>query len=397
MGAIGEGQALMFRVNRNCPWNRCSFCRVYKNRQFSTRSIEEIRNDIDTVRRIKDLLETAKMDTGIEGLSARDTLGRVIANHPHIYGRYPLDCTHQQWRAVNSLCNVANWLTHGGKRVFLQDANPLAMKPSVLVDVLNDLKRAFPAIDTVTCYARSGTFARRSIEELTRLKEAGLTWCYVGIESGCNKILKYMKKGVTMARHITGGRRAMDAGLQVAAFVMPGLAGAGMGEAKAHIADTVAVLNEIQPTEVRVRSLSLLEGAPLYKEWKSGRFKPADEDQMIEEIGMLIQGLTFDCTFETLQMTNPLFNIKDRLFRRKSEMLETIDRYKALPSLEKARYLLRTYVDGGYVDIIKSRGKYDTALQSLIEGASEAVRANHADAEEKAKHVIFSIKSRLVP
>lgn len=58
MGPIGEGQALLLTVNKNCPWNQCLFCLVYKGKRFSVREVDEVKRDIDVVRRVYDLLET---------------------------------------------------------------------------------------------------------------------------------------------------------------------------------------------------------------------------------------------------------------------------------------------------------------------------------------------------
>jgi len=397
MGPIGEGQALILRINRNCPWNKCMFCRVYKEKQFSTRNSREIRGDIDAVKKIRDLIETSSRQIDRSGGVTREVLRAVIKNHPEIYGRYPVDITQKHWRAFRSLNNAANWLAYGAKRVFLQDANALAMKPEILTSVLRYLKEVFPTVDTITCYARSKTFERRSVQELEELREAGLSWCFVGIESGCSDVLETMKKGVTKEEHVRGGQKAMAAGLHIAAFVMPGLSGGSRDTAGKHVSDTVAVLNEIRPTEVRVRSLAVLEGSPLYDRWKSGEFETADDDQMIEEIRMLIEGLTFDCTFETLQMTNPLFTIKGKFFQKKAEMLEKIDSYKALSALEKASFLLGRYVDEGYVDIVKGWGKYDSNLHGLIEDAETSIQAERDDAIKKTARAIFAIKSKGVP
>ena len=83
------------------------------------------------------------------------------------------------------------------------------------------LKEAFPSVDTVTSYARSKTCARWSQEEWRGLAEAGLTGCFVGIESGSDEVLDYMNKGVTMAEHIHGGRKVMEAGVRMAADQLP--------------------------------------------------------------------------------------------------------------------------------------------------------------------------------
>ena len=48
-----EARSLLIRLTRNCPWNKCLFCGVYKGTQFSRRSVKEIKEDIQTITRIR--------------------------------------------------------------------------------------------------------------------------------------------------------------------------------------------------------------------------------------------------------------------------------------------------------------------------------------------------------
>ena len=162
VGAIGEYGSLMLRVNRNCPWNRCLFCPLYKNQRFSSRSVEELKHDIDAVRRIHDLIMTMVVSCGLTS----ELLYEVVGRQPQIYGAVGTQPSPQQQMARSSLSRTANWIFHGARRVFLQDADALAMKVPDLVEVVDYLKNAFPTIDTITCYARSKSCARRSVEEL---------------------------------------------------------------------------------------------------------------------------------------------------------------------------------------------------------------------------------------
>ncbi|MBN2125692.1 MAG: radical SAM protein [Deltaproteobacteria bacterium] len=397
MGPIGEGETLIVRINRNCPWNRCLFCPVYKDRRFSPRPEQDILGDIDAVSRTWELLEKTSWEMGLNGRIRREVVRQVMAGHPGIYGAYPDRIAQEQWAALGTLNNVANWLLRGGRRIFLQDANALATKTKTLVRVLQAMKKAFPTIDTVTCYARSRTLERHSLEELRALKEAGLTWAFVGIESGCDEVLKAMKKGVDREAHVAGGRRFMEAGLHMAAFIMPGLAGNDAALSRRHVEDTVAVLNEIRPDEVRVRSLAVIEDSPLYSRVLSGDFSPPGDDRMIEELAGIIQGLAFDCTFETLQMTNPLFSAKGPLSETRKPMIETIERFLVLSPLERARFLLARFVNDGYLACVEGWGKLDTALRECIEDAAKSLERGAADAVEKAAHAVFAIKSKGIP
>jgi hypothetical protein len=370
---------------------------VYKGRKFSARSADEITRDIDAVSRSRDLLDQTSWQAGLQGLIKAEVVQEVAARHPETYGKYPLEITDLQFSALVTLNNVARWLMNGAGRVFLQDANALAMKPGALARALCYLKASFPSVHTVTSYARSKTCARRSLEELSALKDAGLSWCFVGIESGSDAVLKDMRKGVTMAEHIQGGRTLMASGIHMAAFVMPGLAGNDVDRSRKHMADTVTVLNAVQPTEVRVRSLALLEGTLLYDKWQSGDFDAATEERMIDEIRMLIEGLTFECTFETLQMTNALFSLKGPFSQTKRPMLDAIAWYEALPPLERARFLLHRFTKEGYLDFVKGWGKDDDRLRQHIEEAGKSLAQGAGDALEKASRAVFAIKSKGVP
>jgi hypothetical protein len=396
MGPIGEGAALMLRVNRNCPWNQCLFCSVYKRSRFSGRSVKEVKGDIDTARRIGDLLEGQSWEMGLNGWIQPEVMERVIREHPAIYGDYPARGTQEQHMALRGLSNVAGWYMYGARRVFLQDANALFMKPAELIEVLLHLKKAFPTVDTVTCYARSRTCAQRSIEEWKDLHAAGLSWCFVGIESGCDEVLEFMKKGVTRQEHISGGRKLLAAGIQMAAFVMPGLGGRDPDLSRRHTRDTIDLLNEIQPTEVRVRSLAVLERAPLYEKWKTGEFLPPGEDQMVEEIKGLIDELDFDCAFETLQMTNA-FAFRGRLPAQKSAFLDALGDYQSLPPLERARYLLNRYIRGGYLDFVQSWNDLGPTLQKKVEEAESSIAGETPDALKKVETALFALKSKGIP
>lgn len=397
MGPIGESESLILRVNRNCPWNRCLFCPVYKGRKFSRRSVAEIKSDIDAIRRIRDLIESSACEIGLPGVISHEVLFQVIRSNQDIYGEGLAGAYEKNREALRSLNNVANWLMHGGKRVFLQDSNALAMSPGELVEALRYLKESLETAETVTCYARSKTCAQRSSDELGELSDAGLAWCFIGVESGSDWVLNYMKKGVTRAEHLEGIRRAMDADIRCAVFVMPGLAGSHPERVEQHMRETIDLLNEIEPAEVRVRSLAVQEGSLLYEAYRTGDFKPATEDQMIEEIRMLIEGLHFNCTFETYQMTNVLFNIKGDLTGRREEMRARIEGYQSMPPVERARFRLNRYLKGGYINFVRMTGRYDTSLESMISSALVSLEAGSDDAVEKTEQAIFAIKSRAIP
>jgi hypothetical protein len=398
MGPIGEGAALILRVTRNCPWNKCLFCPTYKGKKFGHRDVEEIKRDIDAVKRIENLIKATFEEIGWPGIIKPAIVNMImIRSYPEIYNKDDYDLPPENYAARLTLSNVVNWILYGQKRVFLQDANSLFMNPDKLIEVLRYLKATFPTIEIITSYARSKTCAQRSPEELKELCKAGLSWLFVGIESGCDEVLKYMKKGVNSREHIEGGKKVMAAGINLADFVMPGLAGNNGQLAEKHVLETIRVLNEVKPTEVRIRSLAVLIDSPLYLRWESGEFKAPTEDQMIDETGMIIKNLNFDCTIETLQMTNVLFNLREELSAEKEKILANIASYKALPPIERLRFRLNRCLSDGYLDFVKGWGKFDSQLSRLIEEAKESLEKESPDAEMKTEQAIFAIKSKGIP
>ncbi len=202
-----EARSLLIRATRNCPWNRCKFCHTYKGEKFQLRSVDEIKQDIDTARAIQNSIKELAWKSGYG-----DRVGQAAAM---VYNS-PSNAAVQ---------NVALWLNGGGESAFLQDANSLIMRTGELAEVIRYLKETLPSIKRVTSYARSNTAARKTAEELKELHEAGLSRLHVGLETGYDPLLEFMDKGVTAAAHITGGRRVVESGISLSEYVILGLGG----------------------------------------------------------------------------------------------------------------------------------------------------------------------------
>jgi hypothetical protein len=372
------------------------FCPVYKGASFSRRTKEEVMADIEAVGRTCELMDASSWFIGMGGRISPEVVRDVIRSHPDVYGTFPHECSPEQVQALATLKNTANWALHGQNRVFLQDADALAMNPSDLADVLSHLKKKFPSIEAVSTYTRSKTCHKRSAEYLSGLKESGLSLCLMGIETGSDRLLSFMQKGVTSAEHVDAGRKLAAAGIETAAFVMPGLGG-GNDEFPDHMSSTIDVLNAVRPEEVRVRSLAVIEGSPLHRKWLAGEFTPPDEEQMIDEIGQLIRGLTFDCIFETLQMTNTLFTFRGKLCRHRDALLERVTGFKALPAHERAGLLLDHCTEGGYLECIISAGRGSDEILHAIDEARKSIAQALPDATAKTNAALFMIKSKGIP
>lgn len=396
MGPIGEGGSLMLRINRHCLWNKCLFCPVYKGTRFSPRTAEEITSDIDAASRVWGLLDETSWSMGLNGSVTDEVVREVVGSRPDIYGTEVENPTPNQVAALQTLHNVSGWVSHGGHRVFLQDADALAMSPEELSKALACLKQRFPTLEAVSTYARSRTCAKRSQQDLAGLAAFGLTDCLVGMESGSDAVLAFMHKGVTASGHIDALTKLRKAGIRAAAFVMPGLGGRNRGMAD-HMERTVEVVNAGRPHEVRVRSLAVIEGSPLHALMDGGGFMPPTEDQMIDEIYELIKGIEYDCVFETLQMTNTLFTFRGALERHRQGLLDVIGRFRERSAHDRAGVLLERITQGGYLDFVISWGRYDEETGKALSEALRSVGHRAPDAMDKTDAALRRIKSKGIP
>jgi radical SAM superfamily enzyme YgiQ (UPF0313 family) len=319
-----EAKSLLIRVTRNCPWNKCAFCHTYQGCKFEFRTVEDIRNDIEAVRGIAEEIRALSWRTGEGGSVSREVVAAIFSNE-HLYG--------------DAFRSVAAWLYYGGDSVFLQDADSLILKPDDLLEVLRFIREAFPQVSRITSYCRSKTAKRRSVEELRKLREAGLTRIHIGLESGSDPVLKFIRKGVTAAEHIEGGKHVVASGISLCEYVMPGLGGERWSQE--HAVETARVLNEINPDFIRLRSLQVRRGTALYDRMQKGEFKPLGDEDVLREIRVFIEHLEgISSTLISDHILNLLEELEGRLPEDKEKMLATIDRYFALSDEDRMIYRL---------------------------------------------------------
>ncbi len=381
----GRDHSLLIRATRNCAWNRCRFCPVYKGQKFEYRSVAEIKEDIDVARAIAGELKAASWRLGLGGRIDRAVLGAVVNGNPGLYGGDSPDPAGADLCAA-SLVNTANWLASGGRTAFLQDADALIMRVPELLEVLRHLKASFPSIERVTSYARAKTVSRRSTAELKELHDAGLSRLHIGLESGCDEVLQYMEKGVTAEEHIRGGRAVVEAGISLSEYVMPGLGGKKWSEK--HALESARVLSAIGPEFIRLRSLGVRTNTPLHEQMGSADFQILDEDEMVGEIGLLIENLDCQSYVASDQMSNLLWEVEGQLPDDKQAMLQTISRYLSKPPMERLKFCLERRRRSFY----SIYGGLPAEVQELLDRANQAIQAESPDAALKVNEAIGAMK-----
>lgn len=361
-----EAYSLLIRVTRNCPWNKCLFCGVYKGLKFELRTAEEVIEDIKKVGSIKEEMKTIAWKSGFGG-----DLRKIAAS---IYNDPQYD-----W----SIRNVALWIWSGSRSVFLQDANSLIMPARELVMVLSFLKDRFPEIDRITTYARSKTAAQKKLEDLISIKNAGLTRVHVGFESGSDKVLEFVQKGVTSEEHIEGGIKLMQAGLELSEYFIPGLGGKKWSVENA--VESARVLNNIDPNYIRIRSMMISPKHLLWEKIQSGEYEPQNDDEIVDELELFINELDVTSYLVSDHIANLLPEIEGKFPGAKAHCLEVIKRYKSLSELDKNNYKLgrRMGIYNSLDDLnnMAIRSEVDSALVRI--GCDESLKLEEIISELK--------------
>ncbi len=274
-----EANSLLLRVTRGCPWNRCTFCSMYKSIKFERREIEEVLEDISMAKELySDRVQT----------------------------------------------------------VFIGDSNSLILKAEEWERILKALYTAFPHIERVTSYARAKTIAKKPMEELKRIYEAGLNRLHVGLETGDRELLKEIDKGATPEEMVEAGRKAKQVGFEYSLYVLLGIGGEEKWEQ--HARGTAEVLNQIAPHFIRVRTFIPQPHSPLYEAMREGKFHPASPETILKETRLLLENLNVTSQFLSDHISNllPLHGkLPEEKFRMISWIDEALERLKEDSSLRE--------------------------------------------------------------
>jgi len=315
-----EAYSLLIRVTRNCPWNRCTFCPVYKGSRFSIRPVDHVKRDIDSVH---GYIEMIKQMADESGRILRSEVRKGIEDYEKLDSQ-----------AFNA---ALNWFAGGMNSVFIQDADSLIIKPSNLVEILIHLKKHFPWVERVTSYARSHTIVRIKDSDLKAIRDAGLNRIHIGLESGSDKVLKMVKKGVTKETHVKAGLKVKKAGMELSEYIMPGLG--GREYSKIHALETADALNRINPEFIRLRTLAIPNSLKIFDDWEAGGFEKCTDLMMAKEILLLIESLNgITSVLKSDHILNLFENVEGTLPRDKERMLEILRTFLAMEPERQCLY-----------------------------------------------------------
>lgn len=262
-----EARSLILQTTIGCSHNKCTFCYMYKEKQFRVRKLDEIMRDLDDIKAQ--------------------------------YGDFT-------------------------NNVFLADGNALVLKTEHIIEIMNRIKTLFPSSGRIGIYAAPKDILRKSVEELKLLKENGLEIAYLGLESGSDTVLTKVVKGVTQAEMIEAGQKMKAAGIKLSVMVISGLG--GKENWHEHAIESAKVVNAIQPDYLALLTLLTPEGTPLHDSIEKGEFELLDPKDILLETKELVALLELDdCMFRSNHVSNYL-SLAGTFPSDKPRLLKEIDR-----------------------------------------------------------------------
>jgi len=317
-----EANSLLLQVTQGCTWNKCKFCVVYRGSGFHMIPPERVKQNIDNMVYFRDLIDSCVTDGG-------------KLDKDKIYGHLE----RMTQAELHCFYMVYNWLSHGGKSVFLQDGNSVAMKPEKLAELLFYLRECFPQIERITTYGRAETLSRWSVDQLKLLRESGLNRIHTGFESGSDNVLRLINKGLTQEQEISGGRNVKEAGMELSVYFMPGIGGLEYSDENA--AETAAVVNAIGPDFVRLRTFVLKLESEIHHMLLNGEFTECTDIQKLVEIRNLIAAIDRpEVNIVSDHIVNLIGNLNGQIGKDKDRLLAQADRVISLPEDERKLYQL---------------------------------------------------------
>ena len=260
-----EAYSLLVQVTIGCTHNKCTFCKMFKNKKFRVRALEEVLEDLAW---------------------ARARYSRV-------------------------------------ERMFLCDGDALALSNRRLMPILEYIKVNFPECERVTIYGRANDVNKKSAEEMKELYDAGITMVYIGAESGSDEVLKAVNKGVTRQELIDAVRKIEDCGMEASVTFISGLAGKDGWDD--HAIQTGTMITEMNPSYVGLLTLIVEPNVPMYDDIQSGKLRLLSPEEVMQETLLMLEHTHVDkkCVFRSNHASNYV-SLRGDLPQDKEKMMDML-------------------------------------------------------------------------
>ncbi len=278
-----EANSIIFQVTLGCSFNKCSFCNMYRTKEYSERPWEEIKSEIDVVS--KSFPQT--------------------------------------------------------ERIFLADGDAINLDTEKLIQILDYIKENFPNLKRISCYAMPKNLLQKSPDELTLLNSKGLDMLYIGIETGNDTLLKKITKGATSKSIIDACNRAKKSGFIISCMIILGIG--GKKYSMDHMKETARVVSDVSPNFLAALTLIIEDG--VYDEFMkkfNEPFETLDDTMILDELELLLNNINpiSPIVFRANHASN-VYSIGGNLPEDKEKMLALVRSLKQHPELLKPNALRR--------------------------------------------------------
>ena len=260
-----EADSLILQATLGCSYNECTFCGMYRDKPFRVRKIADLKKEIEW---------------------AAQQLGDV-------------------------------------RKVFLADGDALIAKASFLEEIVGMCYEAFPGLRRVSCYASPQALDKRTVEEMTRLRKAGLTQYYLGVESGHDEVLENLKKGIDAENMIRVAHKAQEAGVKISTMILLGVGGRRL--TKEHAIESARVISAINPRFVSTLVVTPVEGTPLHDQAMAGAFDNMTPEELSLELRTFVAHLELDGTIFRSNHASNYLPLAGNFPRDKARLVAELD------------------------------------------------------------------------
>ena len=261
-----EADSYIVQATIGCSWNHCTYCDMYRNKDFRVRELAETLEDIR---------------------AAGEAYGASV------------------------------------RKVFVADGDALILDMAHWEAILEACRETFPKLRRVSCYAMASNVLEKSESDLSRLRELGLKLLYVGPESGDDVTLKRIAKGSTAAEHVTAAERAHAAGMDLSVIFL--LGAGGIARSTEHALESAKLATAMSPKFLSALTLTVVPGTPQAKLEETGRFELPEIEGLLAELRTFVaEAAPRDAIFRTNHASNYL-PVQGRLPRDRDRLLEILD------------------------------------------------------------------------
>lgn len=208
------------------------------------------------------------------------------------------------------------------KRVFFTGANPFVLSFDKLKALAGMVKKYYPKVQSIGCFARITDIKPKTTEQLRELRKLDYNSITIGVEAGDDDALSFMHKGFGTKEIIEECKRLDEVHMDYNFFYLAGIYGSGRGETGAK--NTAKVFNQTHPKIIVNSMLTVYPASELYQEIQKGNWSEETEIEKLYELKTLIEDLEIETCFATMGASNCI-NVQGHLPKDKKKMIRWLD------------------------------------------------------------------------